>query len=320
MTTHRTDKKQTNIAPIALFAYNRLCHIRQTVEALKRNELAAESRLFVFSDGPKAEPDEEKVRSVREYLKTISGFRDVTIIERGKNFGLARTIITGVTEIVNRYGRIIVVEDDMVTSPYFLKFMNEALDFYEKEEKVISIHGYIYPVKTRLPETFFLRGADCWGWATWKRGWDLFEPDGQKLLNELKVRKLTRRFDFDGSYDYTKMLEDQVAGEKDSWAIRWYASAFLMGKLTLYPGKSLLRNSGLDSSGTHCDTSDIFEVDISYEPAEINKIPVEENPLAREAIKQYFRFTGFSRAQKVLNKFYLFALKIKAFYFRKRTL
>jgi GT2 family glycosyltransferase len=192
--------------PIALFVYNRLWHTQQTVEALKKNKLAAESELFVFSDGARTGADKEKIRAVREYLKTVNGFKKVTVIEWNRNLGLAQSIISGVTQIVNRYGRIIVLEDDIVTSPYFLRFMNEALEFYKDEEKVISIHGYIYPVKAKLPETFFLRGADCWGWATWKRGWELFEPDGRKLLNELKAKKLTRRFDFDGAYSYTGML------------------------------------------------------------------------------------------------------------------
>jgi GT2 family glycosyltransferase len=185
------------LAPITLFVYNRLNHTRQTVEALLRNELAAESEFFVFSDGPRSETDREKVLAVRSYLKTINSFKKVAVIERDKNFGLAESIIAGVTEIVNRYGRIIVLEDDMVTSPYFLKYMNDALEIYKDEEKVISIHGYIYPVRDKLPETFFLRGADCWGWATWKRGWDLFDPDGRKLLEQLQKRNLTRTFDFE---------------------------------------------------------------------------------------------------------------------------
>jgi len=163
------------LAPIVLFVYNRPWHMRQTIEALQKNELAEVSELFIFSDGPKSEADKEKVLEVREYIKTIPGFKSVTLIKRERNIGLAQSIITGVTDVINRYGRIIVLEDDMVTSPYFLKFMNEALEFYKDAEKVVCVHGYIYPIEAKLPETFFLRGADCWGWATWKRGWDLFD-------------------------------------------------------------------------------------------------------------------------------------------------
>lgn len=164
-------------APIALFVYNRLNHTQRTITALQQNSLAQESELYIFSDGPKDEAGVEKVETIRKYLKTISGFKSVHIKERPENWGLAKSIIEGATEIVGQFGKIIVLEDDIVTSPHFLKYLNEALDLYQNEEKVISVHGYIYPVKQVLPETFFLRGADCWGWATWQRGWRLFQPD-----------------------------------------------------------------------------------------------------------------------------------------------
>lgn len=282
-------KNTKNIAPITLFVYNRLWHVQNTVEALQRNQFASESDLYIFSDGPSAEVEIEKVLMVREYLNTISGFKSITIIEREENMGLARSIISGVTEIVNKYGRIIVLEDDLITSPFFLKFMNEALEFYEAKKEVISIHGYLYPVKAQLPRTFFLRGADCWGWATWKRGWNLFEPDGKKLLYELKARKLKKQFDNNGAYPYTKMLEKQVKGKNNSWAIRWHASAFLKGKLTLYPGNSLIKNIGLDDSGTHCSTSNEYDTQISMESIAIDDIPIQENILAKKIIEKYFK-------------------------------
>jgi glycosyltransferase involved in cell wall biosynthesis len=290
------------IAPIALFTYNRLWHIQQTIETLKKNDWADDSELFIFSDGPRAEIDRTKVQAVREYLKTVTGFKKVAVIERSNNLGLSQSIITGVTELVNKYGRVIVLEDDMVSSPYFLKFMNEALEFYADEKEVISIHGYIYPVKVELPETFFLKGADCWGWATWKRGWDLFEPDGGKLLHALHTKNLLHTFDFDGSSEYTKMLKNQVAGENDSWAIRWYASAFLNNKLTLYPGKSLIVNIGADASGTHCEPTADFDTEVTSAPVMVKKIPIEENTLAREAFKRYFNSTKQSYARMTLNK------------------
>ena len=277
------------LAPVALFTYNRLWHTQQIVEALQYNELAIDSELFVFSDGPKTEADREKVAAVREYLATITGFGKVSVIHRNRNFGLAQSIITGVTEIVNRHGRIIVLEDDMVTSPGFLRFMNEALELYEVEERVISIHGYLYPVRTELPETFFLKGADCWGWATWKRGWEMFEPDGQKLLGELRARDLTHPFDFDGSYPYTKLLANQVRSKTDSWAIRWYASAFLRDKLTLYPGKSLVQNIGNDSSGTHCETRDEYDVELGEVAVPLSRIAIEADPAARRAVGVFLR-------------------------------
>ena len=276
-------------SPIALFVYNRIDHTKKTIEALQKNFLAEQSELFIFCDDAKNSDGEKAVRTVREYVKSISGFKKITVIEREKNFGLAASIISGVSEIVAKFGRIIVLEDDMVTSPHFLTFMNEGLDFYEAEEKVISIHGYIYPVQKPLPETFFLRGADCWGWATWKRSWDLFEKNGAKLLSELRQKNLTKKFDFDGCYPYTRMLEDQVAGKNNSWAIRWHASAFLADKLTLYPGKSLVQNIGADGSGTHCADMDQFDNPVSQEKNLLKKIPILENSEAREKIKKFFK-------------------------------
>ena len=159
-----------SLAPIVLFVYNRPEHTRKTVKALQDNDLTDESILYIFSDAAKNDDEVENVEKVREYIRTISGFKQIIIIEREKNYGLANSIISGVTEIVNKYGKIIVLEDDLVTSKYFLSFMNDALEIYKDENKVICIHGYIYPIKSELPETFFIKGADCWGWATWKRG------------------------------------------------------------------------------------------------------------------------------------------------------
>ena len=229
-----------NLAPVVIFTYNRPWHTQQTVEALLKNEYASESDLIIFSDAPKNEVAKKGVEETRSYIRNITGFKSLRIIERDRNFGLANNIIDGVTSIVNEFGRIIVLEDDLLTSPYFLKYMNEALFLYEEEESVISVQGYIYPIRKILPETFFIRGADCLGWGTWKRGWDLFNPDGSELLYCLKERNLTKEFDFGGTYPYTRMLERQVNGEIGSWAIRWYASAFLKKKLALYPGKSLV--------------------------------------------------------------------------------
>ncbi|OFW80457.1 MAG: hypothetical protein A2887_04455 [Alphaproteobacteria bacterium RIFCSPLOWO2_01_FULL_40_26] len=276
-------------APIALFVYNRLNHTKQTIAALQQNSLSAQSEIFIFCDDAKNNAGKTAVQAVRDYIKTISGFKKITIIEREKNFGLAQSIISGISEIIEKFGHIIVLEDDMITSPHFLEFMNEALELYKNEEKIISIHGYIYPTKKPLPETFFLRGADCWGFATWKHGWSLFEKNGSKLLTELRQKNLTKKFDFDGAYPYTRMLEDQVAGYNNSWAIRWYASAFLAEKLTLYPGKSLIQNIGTDGSGTHCANMSEFNLPPSREKITLKKTSIAESLKAREEIKKFFK-------------------------------
>ena len=277
------------LAPIALFVYNRLDHTERTVAALRLNELAADSDLIIFSDAAKNEAAAAGVQAVRAYLKGIAGFRSVRIVERPTNLGLAASIIGGVTEIVGQYGKIIVLEDDLETSPYFLRYMNEALDLYDRVSEVISIHAYVYPVRRPLPESFFLRGADCWGWATWRRGWDLFEADGRKLLAELQERRLSREFDLDGSYPYTQMLRGQIKGFNNSWAIRWHAAAFLRGKLTLYPGRSLVANTGFDHSGTHAGKTKSFYAPPSTQPVAVQSRPLLADAAARAAVVSFFR-------------------------------
>jgi len=276
-------------APVALFAYNRPRHLRKTVEALLKNDAASQTELIVFSDAAKNRSAELAVAEVRAYIRQISGFSAVHIIERDTNFGLAKSITEGVSAVCRDHGRVIVLEDDIYTSRYFLRFMNDALDMYEDDLRVISIHGYVYPISVPLPETFFLRGADCWGWATWQRGWDLFEPDGKLLLQQLRQRRLTHRFDFDGSYPYTRMLQQQIAGKNDSWAVRWHASAFLHDRLTLYPGRSLVLNTGTDSSGTHCTASADFASELADKPIKVVRLPLEENEVSRQAFIDFYR-------------------------------
>jgi hypothetical protein len=292
-----------NLAPIAMFVFNRRQHTEQSVAALALNDLAAESDLFVFSDGPRSEADREKIQQIRDFVKTITGFKSVTVIERAENLGCAKSIASGVSEIVNRFGQIIVVEDDIVTSPHFLRYMNEALEFYRDNDRIACIHGYCYPVKKDLPETFFVRGADIWGWATWKRAWDLFEPDAQVLLDKLEACDLTRAFNYDGAYDFIQMLRDQVLGRIDTWDVQWHASVFLQDKLTLYPGRSLVTNIGNDNSGTHSGTFSgskcVFHTEISREPVTIRSIPVEDNQIARKEFRKFFSILKPSLAGRV---------------------
>jgi hypothetical protein len=277
--------------PIVLFTYARPQHTRLTVEALLRNPDAFNHDLVIFLDAARTRQIQNAVDKVRTYLESITGFRSVTIHHRPHNFGLAKSIIEGVTQVLSDYERIIVLEDDMVTSPHFLSYMNEGLDKYADDERVISIHGYVYPVEQVLPEAFFLPGADCWGWATWRRGWRLFNPDGQTLLDELKRRDLIKAFDFNGTYDFSKMLEGQIKGKNDSWAVRWYASAFLSGKLTLYPGRSLVHNIGNDSSGTHCVETDRFDSELSKDPNDLTQVKVEVSKAGMLAFQEFFQRT-----------------------------
>lgn len=289
------------LAPIVVFVYNRLEHTKKTVEALQNNVLAKESELFICSDNAKNKDVQASVDEVREYIKNIDGFKTVTIIKRGENWGLEKSIIEGVTKIVSQYGKIIVLEDDLVTSPYFLKFMNEALEMYQEEKKVASIHGYIYPIDN-LPNTFFIKGADCWGWATWKDRWDLFELDGRKMFDELKSKKLENEANFNESYGFVKMLEDQINGKNNSWAIRWYMSAFLKNMLTLYPGQSYVQNIGFDSKGTHCTSEiSVFNVNLNQRFI-LNRIEINEDLDSRNKIELFFNSLKVSLVQRVISK------------------
>ncbi len=289
-------------SPVVLFTYSRLDHTRRTVEALLQNDLASQSDLIVYSDAARSIDKQNTVEEIRAYLAAISGFRSVTIKHRMENYGLAKSIIQGVTEVLQQLDRVIVLEDDLVTSKYFLTYMNDALERYADDERVASIHGYVYPVTQPLPEAFFIPGADCWGWATWKRGWKLFNPDGQYLLDELRRRKMIRAFDFNGAYGYSKMLEGQINGKNDSWAVRWYASAFLAGKLTLYPGRSLVHNIGNDNSGRHCGESDIYDSLLSKTPINLDQIKVSSSDEALQAFEAFFKQSKISLSQRLIRR------------------
>ncbi|ULH30169.1 glycosyltransferase family 2 protein [Leptospira weilii] len=299
------------LAPIALFVYNRPEHTKRTIDSLSRNDNADQSELFVFCDGPKSNSNMDKIKEVRSIVKKVAGFKKVVVYEKETNAGLSKSIILGVTELVEKYGEVIVLEDDMVTSKYFLTYLNHGLEYYKNVDRVVSIHAYRLPFVVETPETYFLRGADCWGWATWKRGWDLFEADGRKLLNKLISENLIYEFDMQGSYPYTTMLKDQIAGKNDSWAIRWHASTFLQNKLTLYPARSLVFNIGLDASGTHCDVTNEYDVDLSLSPIRIEKIKIEEDVKVRNLYRDYFRKLNraslkdriFDRAMRFIKRF-----------------
>ena len=279
----------SSLAPLVLFTYNRLEHTRRTVQALRNNDRAAESDLVIYCDGPRNEKDESSVEEVRRFVRSIQGFNEITIFERETNLGLSGSIISGVTEVIGDRGNVIVLEDDHVSSPYFLTFMNEALSAYSDCDSVAAVHGYFPMTRTKLPDTVLLRFVDCWGWGTWSRSWQLFEKDGQKLLDALRVRKLQRLFNLNESEDFVGMLEQQVSGLNDSWAIRWYASAFLEEKLGVFPGRNLIQHIGWDE-GTHsADDRNHYYSPLADRPVQLLKCELRENNRARVAIEEFFR-------------------------------
>jgi hypothetical protein len=279
----------TKTAPVILFAYMRPHHLERSVTSLLRNPEAATTHLTIYCDAARHPSDQMHVDDVRRYVASIDGFASVTCVHRAKNMGLAESIITGVSEALVVHEQVIVLEDDLEVAPHFLRYMNEALVCYADMPTVASIHGYAYPVVDALPETFFLRGADCWGWATWRRAWRHFNRDGRQLLEQLTARGLTRSFDLGGAYPYTRMLQDQIAGRNDSWAVRWHASCFLDDMLTLHPGRSLVSNIGNDDSGTHNGFTKGYDVALSPRPVEVRLIEQVESAAGTRAVAKYFR-------------------------------
>ncbi len=276
-----------NLAPIALFVYNRPQHTERTVKFLKQNEFAAESRLFIFSDGAKTSADEEKVNEVREFIQTIEGFKSVEIIASKTNLGLANSVIAGVNKLTKDYGQVIVFEDDLISSPYTLTYFNEALNRYRDEPKVMHIGAYMYVLGNKnLPESFFYRAATSWGWATWERAWQNFEPNIDVLIEQFDHKK-KHEFAIEGTMNFWKQMQDFKRGKNNSWAIRWYASIFLKGGLTLNPSQSLVNNIGHDGTGVHSGMNDIYNVIINPKPITNFPTVVAENTAAYTAIKTF---------------------------------
>ena len=280
-------------APILLFTYNRLQHTQRCLEALLKNTLAADSELFVYADAAKDEAGKEAVEEVRRYIHSLQGFRTITIIERDENWGLARNIIDGVTTQIKKYGKVIVLEDDLVVAPYFLQFMNDALEIYKDEPKVGHIQACDFTQDASLPDTFLIKWTGSWGWATWERAWEHFNPNGEELLHDLEARKLTYTFNFNGKYGFTRMLRRQIAGKNNSWAIRWNASLFIKDILSLNVGRSLVQNEGFDGSGTNCGGGGLYSSDIYLRKLSVTPIsPVTENLEARHVYSRYYARTN----------------------------
>jgi hypothetical protein len=289
-----------NFAPIALFVYNRPEHTRRTIKFLQQNLLAVESRLFIFSDAPKDSSQQILVDEVRDIARLVDGFKSVELIERKTNFGLAESIIDGVSMLVSEYGKVIVFEDDLISSAYTLQYFNDALLRYQNEEKVMHIGAYMYPLKgENLPETFFYRAATSWGWATWERAWRNFEPDINKIIARFD-RKKRNEFSIEGTMNFWKQIIEFKTGKNNSWAIRWYASIFLKGGLTLNPSKSLINNIGHDGSGIHSGLNDIYHVIINPLPVTFFPEKIEENRETYLAIKNFLKTRKGSLWQRIL--------------------
>jgi hypothetical protein len=255
---------RVNWAPIVLFVYDRPDHLRRTLEALAANEGAGESDLFVYSDGPKTPDRADQVHEVRDYLRSVTGFKSVAVTERERNMGLANSVLAGVTEVLSRSQSVIVMEDDLLTSSNFLAFVNAALDTYEGRPDIFSVTGYNYPL--RIPpayreDAYLSYRSSSWGWGTWRDRWsrvDWSVSDFDEFLENSRAQELFRR----GGNDLQQMLEMQMAGELDSWSIRFDYAHCKHNAFCVHPVVSKVQNIGFDGSGSHCGDSDDYNVEL----------------------------------------------------------
>ena len=294
------------LAPIALFVYNRPDHTRRTLKFLQANFIAEESRLFIYADAAKTPQEEEAVQEVLAIINAAEGFKSVKIIKQEHNLGLAQSIIKGVSQLVNEYGKVIVFEDDLLSSPYTLEYFNEALDIYQNETKLMHISAYMYPLAGAddLPETFLYRAVHSWGWATWKRAWDHFNPDIDHLISQFDQEK-THAFSIEGKMNFWKQMKDFKAGKNNSWAIRWYASVFLNQGLSLNPAKSLIHNIGHDGTGIHSNIESTFDVQIHQHALKEFPKNIKENVIAYQMVRNFLakrKGNLFQRAIRFIKK------------------
>lgn len=276
----------SRLAPIALFVYNRPMHTKKVLQSLQQNDLSQGSVLYIFADAPKTLAEQAKVDEVKQVVKQQQWCKEVNLVERTTNFGLAKNIIEGVSQVVQQYGKVIVLEDDIVTSRGFLTYMNQALDLYAHEPQVMHVSGHLPPVKMprQLSNTFFFKKTSCWGWGTWATAWEALNINASELLAEIKAAGKVATFNIEGSYNFVEHLEANIEGRLNTWAIKWQASVFLQDGLCLYPKQSLTRNIGFDGSGEHCVYSGLHLRQSITNSIVVDKIALEESAEARKRI------------------------------------
>lgn len=305
-----------NLAPIILFVYNRPKHALKALEALSKDPLAEKSKLYIFADGPKqnaTEDDLVKILQTREIIKQQNWCKDVSIIEQESNKGLAESILTGVTNIISRHEKAIVLEDDIIISPFFLNYMNKALSIYKDDEKVMHISSFV-PLRNgneKLPDTFFLEYMNCWGWATWKRAWVHYNIDSKMLYEQLSKRKRIKKFNLNNSVDMHDFLNKNVQQKLKTWATNWYASIFLNNGLCLYPKQSLSAQIGLDGSGVHCgsDTLNLHYVNLA-ENIKIERIKIIEDEYAFNYFRGFYLYGNFNGVDAIRHRLRVIKAKI----------
>lgn len=283
-----------DISPVVVFVYKRLYHTRKCISSLIQNKLAKYTPLYIFCDGSKNEADSAKVKEVRAYLhETLDNthfFKTTTIIERENNVGLMQNIKEGITQIVNKYGKVIVVEDDIVTARGFLNYMNDALNFYENTPRVMAISGFCaIRNKKNFANTFFMRYFDCWGWATWKRAWDIYKRDPEALLAKNYSESVLKDFNIQGSCNQWQQVIDNATGKICTWAIFFYAAIFFNDGLVLYSKEDMCKNIGNDNTGVHCGSTNIYYRKRLTSRLKINFTSnIEKSQRAEDALRDFY--------------------------------
>lgn len=281
-------KLTENYAPVILFVYARPVHTKRVLDALKVNDLAIKTNLVIFSDAAKSDNDKQAVAEVRKVISQIDGFKTIKIIERKENYGLAKSIINGVSSVMECYGKAIILEDDIEASPYFLTFMNLALDKYKDNKNVWHISGWNYPIdKTGIGDAFFWRVMNCWGWATWQDRWQYYQKDPQQLLNKWHKEEISR-FNIDNTYNFWWQVVANAKGELNTWAIFWYATIFTNKGYCLNPTESFVNNIGIDGSGENCGDKDIYRSLLNDKSTLDLPEEVTENTLALARVKLFY--------------------------------
>ena len=290
-----------NYAPIAYFAFNRPAHTARTLAALAANPQAGMTDLHVFVDGARNDAECLLVAKVLGAVHAVQGFRTVTVHASKTNQGLYSAITGGVSRVLADAGRVIVVEDDILVSPFFLAYMNEGLDRFESDSRVGSIHAYSPPV-AGLPDHFFLRGGDCWGWATWVDRWRLYREDTRQLVSELVATgQLDEYLNIYGHHSLVYLIK-RAWGLNFSWASNWHASLFLAGKLTLHPGRSHVENIGNDGTGTHAADSGIYATDVAESYGGIGAICIRQNNDCARAMREFMDGAAYETPYKTLRR------------------
>lgn len=253
MKNHKLKTQGDSLAPIIIFVYNRVDHVRAVIEALLQCHESENSILYIYSDAAKSDYDKEGVNLVREYVSRISGFKEIRIIKQKKNLGIERSEITGIKDVIDRHGKAIILEDDIVVGPYFLRFINDALEKYREKKEVISITGYSFlrdDEARSLPEYSFVQLTSAWGWATWEDRWQLFCNDiGKKEVLSLCNKQIRTAFNHGGNY--ADMMYHQYLKKAFTWDLCWYWTSFSNNKYTLAPTLTMVNNIGMDGSGVH---------------------------------------------------------------------